>query len=94
LAQTLMKEKSSPQAKITKAFRKIICRTPTEREMKILQDYFTGQATLFRQKKLNADKVLNVGEYPMAPIQDRAAWAALMQAISTIYNMEEAITKT
>jgi hypothetical protein len=94
LAQTLMKEKNNSQDKITKAFRKIICRKPTDREVKILNEYFAGQASLFRQKKLNADKVLNVGEYPMATISDRASWAALMQVISTIYNMEEAITKT
>jgi hypothetical protein len=94
LAQTLMKEKSALKEKITRAFRRIICRQPTDREMAVLEGYFTEQATLFRQKKLNADKVLSAGEYPRPQIADKASWAALMQVISTIYNMEEAITKT
>jgi hypothetical protein len=94
LSQNLMQEKSSAQDKITKAFRMIVCRKPTEREVSILKGYFDGQATLFRQKKLNATKVLDVGEYPQAKIADRATWAALMQVIGTIYNMEETITKT
>jgi hypothetical protein len=94
LSQNLMQEKSSTQDKITKAFRRIVCRKPTEKELTILKGYFDEQATLFRQKKLNASKVLAVGEYPQAKIADRATWAALMQVIGTIYNMEEAITKT
>ncbi len=94
LSQNLMQEKSSTQDKITQAFRRIVCRKPTEKEITILKGYFDEQATLFKQKKLNATKVLAVGEYPQAKIADRATWAALMQVIGTIYNMEEAITKT
>ncbi|TDB66909.1 PSD1 and planctomycete cytochrome C domain-containing protein [Arundinibacter roseus] len=94
LAQNLMKEKTSADAKITKAFRRIVCRTPTAKEMKVLQGYFQEQAQLFKQKKLDPTKILNAGEYPQATISDKASWAALMQVITTIYNMEEAITKT
>ena len=94
LSQNLMQEKIPAQEKITRAFRMIVCRKPTEKEIEILRGYYEGQAALFRQKKLNASKVLDVGEYPPAKIADRAAWAALMQVIGTIYNMEETITKT
>lgn len=94
LSQNLMQEKSSTQDKITKAFRRIVCRKPTEKEVTILKGYFDEQAALFKQKKLNAAKILAVGEYPQAKIADRASQAALMQVIGTIYNMEETITKT
>ncbi|WP_373512783.1 DUF1553 domain-containing protein, partial [Persicitalea sp.] len=94
LSQKLMQEKGNIDAKITEAFRRIVCRQPTEKEMSVLKGYYTEQADLFKQKKLNASKTLDVGEYPTAKIADRAAWAALMQVVSTIYNMEEAITKT
>ncbi len=94
LAQNLMQEKGDTEAKITKAFRRIVCRKPTEKELAILKGYYAEQANLFRQKKLNSAKTLDVGEYPTAKIADRASWAALMQVVSTIYNMEEAITKT
>jgi hypothetical protein len=94
LAQNLMLEKTPTDAKITKAFRRIVCRTPSSQELAILKGYFEEQASLFKQKKLDAGKILNVGEYPQAKITDKPSWAALMQVISTIYNMEEAITKT
>lgn len=94
LSQKLMLEKGGTDAKITEAFRRIVCRKPTEKELTILKGYYTEQANLFKQKKLNATKTLDVGEYPTAKISDRNAWAALMQVVSTIYNMEEAITKT
>ncbi len=94
LSQKLMKENGSTEAKITEAFRRIVCRQPTEKELTILKGYYTEQANLYKQKKLSASKTLDVGEYPAAKISDRNAWAALMQVVSTIYNMEEAITKT
>ena len=94
LAQKLMQEKGTPEAKITEAFRRIVCREPTEKELTILKGYYAEQANLFKQNKLNAAKTLDAGEYPTAKISDRNAWAALMQVVSTIYNMEEAITKT
>lgn len=94
LAQNLMQEKSTSDDKIRKAFRKIVCRHPTNHELSILKGYFDEQKGLFNQKKLDATKVLNTGDYHMANITDKPAWAALMQVISTIYNMEETITKT
>ncbi len=94
LSQKLMQQKGDTDAKITEAFRRIVCRKPSEKELAILKGYYTEQASLYKQKKLNAAKTLDVGEYPTAKISDRASWAALMQVVSTIYNMEEAITKT
>ena len=94
LAQTLMQEQSPVPNKIIKAFRRIVCRKPTEKETTLLKVYFEEQALLFGQKKLNASRILDVGEFPQANIPDRAAWAALMQVIATIYNMEETVTKT
>jgi hypothetical protein len=47
---------------------------------------------MYKGKKLDAEKTLNVGEYPFK--QKGAGVAALMKVIDLIYNMEEAITKT
>ncbi len=94
LAQNLMQEKTAAPEKITKAFRMIVCRKPTEKEVRILKNYFDEQANLFKQKKLSSTKILSAGEYPQAKVSDRASWAALMQVIGMMYNMEETITKT
>lgn len=94
LAQQLLAEQSSIAGKIIKAFRLIICRRPSEAEEKILEDYFNEQLELFRSKTLDAGKTLRVGEYPLNNQLDAYQTAALMKAINTMYNMEEAITKT
>jgi hypothetical protein len=94
LAQQLMSEQSSAEEKIQKAFRLIICRRAAANEGKILSSYFYEQLQLFQQRKLDAKATLEVGDYPVKEIADTNAFAALMKTIDTIYNMEEAITKT
>lgn len=94
LAQRLMAEPGAPEEKIRHAFRLIICRKAAPEETKILGTYFNEQLALFRQNKLDAAATLRVGEYPPAPVSDKQVLAALMKTINTIYNLEEAITKT
>ncbi|QEC67751.1 DUF1553 domain-containing protein [Panacibacter ginsenosidivorans] len=94
LAQNLALQQSSAQDKITKAFRLIVCRRPSENENKILNEYYTEQLVAFQQKKLSADTTLKVGEYPMNDKADKTESAALMKVIEMIYNLEESITKT
>jgi hypothetical protein len=94
LAQNLTTELSAPEQRITMAFRKIICRQPSEKEKKILSDYYTEQFALFQTKKLNAALTLKAGEYPQDAKVDANQAAALMKVITMIYNLEEAITKT
>lgn len=94
LAQRLMAEPGAPEEKIQQAFRLIICRKALKEESKILIAYFNEQLYLFRQNKLDAAATLKVGEYPPANVKDKPVLAALMKTINTIYNLEEAITKT
>lgn len=93
LAQNLLNERSSAQEKINKAFRLIICRRPSEKEFKLLNEYYTDQLQLFEQKKLNAALTLKVGEYPSDKNINQERAAALMKTVSMIYNLEEAIVK-
>ncbi len=94
LAQKLEAEQGSATDKINKAFRLIICRKATDPEMKILQSYYDDQLQEFKQKKLDAEKTLNVGEFQKNDKLEQNSLAALMKTISAIYNMEEAITKS
>jgi len=94
LSQKLLEEKSSVDAKITQAFRRIICRMPDKKEMGLLKNYYAEQLAAFQNKKLDATATLNVGEYKMDNTLDKNNTAALMKVISAIYNMEEAITKS
>ena len=92
LAAKLLKDNSQTSAKITKAFRLIMCRTPNEKELNILTGYYAGQLKTLHKK--DAQKVLAVGEYPIPQDLDKVTLAAMMETVDTIYNLEEAITKT
>jgi hypothetical protein len=41
-----------------------------------------------------AEKMTAIGEYPLTRNVDKKALASLMRVISTIYNLEETITKS
>jgi hypothetical protein len=92
LAAGLLRDNSSTSAKVTKAFRLIMCRHPQEKELTILTAYYTDE--LKTMKKADAEKLLSVGEYPLPVNADKITLAAMMKVVDTIYNLEEAITKT
>ncbi|MFI5160571.1 MAG: PSD1 and planctomycete cytochrome C domain-containing protein [Sphingobacteriales bacterium] len=92
LAAKLLQDNSQSKDKIYKAFRLIICRKPTEQELSILTSYYADQLKSMNSK--NAAKLLNVGEYPIPAGMDKITLAAMMKVVDTIYNLEEAITKT
>jgi len=94
LAQRLVAENSSMDEKIAKAFRLIVCRHASAKELAILQDYCKDQLAQFTSKKLDAAATIKAGEYPMPQKTDTVTMAALMKTIEAIYNLEESITKT
>jgi hypothetical protein len=94
LAQKIETENSSADEKLIKAFRLILCRKPSEKEQQSLKQYYQDQLTAFKAAPKNAEKTLAVGEYPPVAGADPVTSAALMRVIDTLYNLEEAITKT
>ena len=94
LAERLSLERSGTNEKIEKAFRLIICREPGDKEKELLQSYYAKEKERFSKERSAAEDFINVGEYKHENVSDVGATAALMQVIHTIYNMEEAITKS
>jgi hypothetical protein len=94
LAERLSIEKISDEQRIEKAFRLIICRKASEKEKQILFDYYKKEKEEFLKQPGKAESFLKAGEYKHEQVPDKADAAALMQVVHTIYNMEEAITKT
>ena len=92
LAAKLLQEKSATDAKISKAFRLIVSRKPTEKEVSILTGYYQNE--LKTLTKPHAQRALAVGEYPIPNTLDTVQLAAMMRIVSTIYNLEETITKS
>ncbi|MEX2512857.1 MAG: PSD1 and planctomycete cytochrome C domain-containing protein [Cyclobacteriaceae bacterium] len=97
LASSLLKDnslESDREAKIFKAFKLIIGRTPDTQELAILKGYHDDQLNIYKEKVDVAGKLVNVGEFPLVKSLPLPQLAALMQVVQTIYNMEEAITKS
>ena len=92
LAGKLLQEKGTLNDKLTKAFRLIVCRQPTAKELEILTRYYEKETKTITPE--TATQMLTVGEYPLTKNVDKIKHAALMRLISTIYNLEETITKT
>ncbi|MEO6684749.1 MAG: PSD1 and planctomycete cytochrome C domain-containing protein [Dyadobacter sp.] len=92
LAAKLLQEKTASQDKIIKAFRLIVCRKPTEKEIAVLTGYYNEELKIMKPDV--AEKMIAVGEYPIIKNVDRKSLAALMRVVSAIYNLEETITKT
>ncbi len=92
LATKLLLENNNVQAKITKAFRLIVCRKPNEKEIAILTNYYSKELKKMNHKK--AQKLLAIGEYQIPNQLDKQLIAAMMRVVNTIYNLEETITKT
>ncbi|NQX39552.1 Planctomycete cytochrome C [Pedobacter steynii] len=93
LAAKLLQENTAVEAKVIKAFRLIVCRNPNEREIKLLSSYYNDQLKVFA-KNSKAEKVLAVGEFPIPEKINKQSLAAMMEVMTTIYNLEETITKT
>lgn len=94
LASRLMQADNDAARNIQQAFRLIVCRKPEQHETTLLQKYYEQQQQLYKRQPDNAMKLLRHGEYPMAANLDVASWAAMMQVITTIYNLEETLSKT
>lgn len=94
LAARLLEAPGAENERLRKAFRLIICRQPEEKEMALLTAYYHDQQQTFAKAPAKAEKILSVGEYPLPQNISKPALAAMMQVVTMVYNLEEAITKT
>ncbi len=94
LAERLTLKSTDVEGKIRESFQRIVCRKPTDKELKLLTTYYQSEAAMFAKDKKQAFKVLNVGEHEHEAKVNEVEAAALMRIISTLYNMEETITKS
>ncbi|WP_221389833.1 PSD1 and planctomycete cytochrome C domain-containing protein [Dyadobacter sp. NIV53] len=94
LAERITLKSVGTEDKIRESFQRIVCRKPTDKEMKLLVEYYNDEERILAQDKKLAHKVLNVGEHPHEAKVNENKAAALMRVINTLYNMEETITKS
>ena len=93
LAERVLSNSTSDDARLTFAFQLVLCRNPRPEEVKVLLDIREQALAKFKNEPAAADKLLKVGSSPRdpkaAPIE-LAAWTIVM---STLLNLDEAISK-
>ena len=94
LSEKLVVTQLPLEEKVEKAFQLILCRQPDEKEKALLTTYFQDEFKRFSGNPEAAGKFIEVGEFPRQETENQTEVAALMQVIHTIFNMEEAITKS
>lgn len=94
LAERMMLEAgSSPEERITLAFRAATSRRPTVRELTVLQEIFQQQHAAYEQDRGAALKLLSAGESPRNEQLDPVELAAWSMVASVILNLDETVTK-
>ena len=91
LAARLLQQGGSKEQQITEAYRRIVGRKPRPNELELLHGYYRQE--LGSLTPAAARKAVDVGEYPLPQKINMTELAALMRVVSTIYNLEETITR-
>lgn len=94
MAERLTVKSADMEANIKESFQRILCRRPTDQEIKLLNAYYKEEVAMFSKDRKSAARVLKVGEYRHEPKANQPQAAALMRVINALYNMEETITKS
>jgi len=94
MAERMMTQISGgPDDKIAFAFRLATSRPPKENEIAVLRGIYQRQLSVYKKDPQAADKLLHVGESPINDRLDRADLAAWTMVASTIFNLDETLTK-
>lgn len=78
---------------IKTAFKRVLCRDATDKELGLLNAYYLEELDRFNKKKEAATAFLHVGEAPIDQKIPKERLAALMSVVHAIYNLEETLTK-
>ena len=94
LAEKAMKEGgASAPSRLAWTFRQILSREPSEHELKLLVDGFERRRQAYESRKVDAEKLLKLGEIPYDSSLVPTELAAFTATTSLIYNLDEFVAK-
>ncbi len=93
LAEQSHKSSADLTGRLTHAFRRVVCRPPTENDLRILRRSYDRQAALFRGNPEAAQKLLAVGAAQRDASLDTTEQAALTSVCLAILNLDESLTR-
>jgi len=93
LAQRVMREAAAPDDRLTRAFRRVTCRLPTDAEVKVLRGGLEYHLAEYRKDPAAAKRLLAVGASRPDPALDPAELAAYATVCGLLLNLDEVVTK-
>lgn len=94
LAERMLTEGgSTPETRLTYGFRLTTARTPTAKEMEVLQRTLQKQLMTFQADKAGAEKLLSYGDSPRNMNLEPTEYAAWTMVANLLINLDETITK-
>jgi hypothetical protein len=91
LAEQVMRGETTPAARVTQAFRRVITRAPSASEVTHLSRLFETTRARFAASPASAVALLGTGEHPRDTALDPTDLAAWTVVTSTIMNLDEAV---
>jgi hypothetical protein len=93
LAQRSMNMNLPENTILERVFRLVVCRKPTDKELKMLSQYYQQQKARFEKEKGKASSFIKAGEFEQISTKDIAGTAALMQVNQMLFNLDETTVK-
>ncbi len=93
LADKLLQQTQHPAQLLRKAFRAILCRNASAKEIEQLVIFWKDMQKEIKANGKKVEKIIAVGSYKPRT-KNMVDLAVAMQVVQVIYNMQEAITKT
>lgn len=93
LAEQSMKSAGDVDGRLTHAFRRVICRKPTENDLKVLRRAYEKQAAIYKADVDGARALISVGAVKRDETLNSSEHAALAAVCLAILNLDEALTR-
>ena len=93
LAQQCIKASKDVDHRLSHAFRRVMCRKPTDSDIKLLRRAYETQAAIYAKDKAGARALLTVGDSKRDETLDVSEHAALAAVCLAILNLDEALTR-
>jgi hypothetical protein len=84
---------ASPPSRLTWAFRRILARDPSDRELHVLVDGFERRRKTYQQQPQEAERLLKLGESPVDTTLAPGELAAYATTISVIFNVDDFVER-
>jgi hypothetical protein len=93
LAEKCMQSAATRDAQLSAAFRRVVCRTPSDEDMRHLRRALETQTTIYRETPDDALALLAIGASERDTSLDAVDHAALAVVCLGILNLDEALTR-